>query len=820
MPPDRRTASSFATATAQGLALSSHGADHAPSIPRGKACQTCRRRKLKCDGIRPLCGACKKSAMAHGDDLAVISCEYDDPNAPKRKRASPGSKVAALEAEITELKAAMAQAGLATGSTSSVVASGFPTDLSPPVIDYSSFPSEPAPPAGHCLPPAVFTAWYPPPAASDPHPSGSSGSRSSYEFPTSHLAQHPQQLTPPSTSDESSPGALPQSGDPMLDLLYPGWPRDLPSPELTNKLVEIFLTRPHICSDMISPSKLRTALLLPPTSPNFPHVGLLHLICGLAALMVSDDFFLGEDKYNGVKPTEYHAACGKAALDKSITSGEKLFQVAQTVTLLCFWAYTNARFVELWLYCGQATRILTPLGLNHLRTAGDNDANPSHFKPFLLPPTSDPAVLYERSMAFHFAFLADRFSSGNTGWATSLDDADITTALPHRTVPYPIGNLEESPLSPRNPMFFLSHPPHLVGPLQLMLKSVVLFGRVNAFTQRAPHQKPTATSWDANPLNDPVRDIRDTDAFKRLDVTIQSFRASIPREYQLHSFVPGSGTFPVLDETRLCLVHGLAHISTILLHEPWVASLDEGDFSMRKCSESAREILQAVFILLSTSYEISLYSPYINMVWSVAGRTFVREMAIKIVKNDTNGLDELRSHVETLLMALRAHKTPLGAVSASQLEFLLSEPMRTLPPTCLNPNNPAPQHPHHGSMTGPSINLQMEQAQRDRRENLVARTLPTSIASVGLSVALEKPGKEAVDRNYVAGLAAMNNGKLNDATAAIAFDATGLAKGAETVLRDPLSHPSGGLPGMYGNDVRFTELSGEELAELESLLGL
>jgi hypothetical protein len=35
---------------------------------------------------------------------------------------------------------------------------------------------------------------------------------------------------------------------------------------------------------------------------------------------------------------------------------------------------------------------------------------------------------------------------------------------------------------------------------------------------------------------------------------------------------------------------------------------------MKKCAESARAILQAVFILLSSSYEITLYSPYINMV--------------------------------------------------------------------------------------------------------------------------------------------------------------------------------------------------------------
>jgi hypothetical protein len=182
-------------------------------------------------------------------------------------------------------------------------------------------------------------------------------------------------------------------------------------------------------------------------------------------------------------------------------------------------------------------------------------------------------------------------------------------------------------------MFLLAHPPDAVGPLQLLLKSIILHGRVSTFTQRAPHQTFPAKTTNVWGLNDPVQDIRETyvvslphlssltdafsvlsDAFKRLDASVHSFRASIPREYQLTSFLPGSGTFDLTSETRLCLLHGLAHTSTILLHEPWINSLDETEPSIVKCTESATAILQAVFILLSSSYEITLYSPYINMV--------------------------------------------------------------------------------------------------------------------------------------------------------------------------------------------------------------
>lgn len=58
----------------------------------------------------------------------------------------------------------------------------------------------------------------------------------------------------------------------------------------------------------------------------------------------------------------------KLHIDSAIIKGEKLFSVAQAIILICFYSYTSARFVEVWLYCGLATRICSPLGLNHLES--------------------------------------------------------------------------------------------------------------------------------------------------------------------------------------------------------------------------------------------------------------------------------------------------------------------------------------------------------------------------------------------------------------------------------------------------------------------
>lgn len=44
-------------------------------------------------------------------------------------------------------------------------------------------------------------------------------------------------------------GSLPQSPDAvLLEILYPGWPRDLPTPTLTTRLIEVYFAKSHMAS--------------------------------------------------------------------------------------------------------------------------------------------------------------------------------------------------------------------------------------------------------------------------------------------------------------------------------------------------------------------------------------------------------------------------------------------------------------------------------------------------------------------------------------------------------------------------------------------
>jgi hypothetical protein len=84
-PPARRARSPGSDANARD------GVDNT-SVPKTKrlACMICRRRKLKCDGVRPSCSTC--SRLGH-------SCAYDE----VRKKSGPKrGYVKALEERLSE----------------------------------------------------------------------------------------------------------------------------------------------------------------------------------------------------------------------------------------------------------------------------------------------------------------------------------------------------------------------------------------------------------------------------------------------------------------------------------------------------------------------------------------------------------------------------------------------------------------------------------------------------------------------------------------------------------------------------------------------
>ncbi|KAM0789214.1 hypothetical protein ACM66B_000059 [Microbotryomycetes sp. NB124-2] len=707
-----------------------------PSLERGKACLTCRSRKIKCDGTVPSCNSCRKSAISKGEDPNLIVCDYDTPE--QRKRPVGGGRVWGLEAKIAQLeqriselqqeneqqKTVIAAAGLAEQAQMHFGGAGMATRPSanhddvtqqqqqqqqpdpepnlpplPPVQPVSTDAGNPfgatdplAPPSIETLPEidmaaasldlpetiAPFTG----PRSDKPY-----GDISNHTYFSQSFAVRREHFPTP------TPLSLPQQS-PLLELFYPGWPRTLPSPQLVHRLVEAFFTKSHLVSVMINKPRLMRNLQLPPTHPDFPTTALLHGVIAVASDCVSDDVWQGEERYWQPEetPAEWHARQAKMGVESAWVNDDHYLEVAQAAVLCCFLSYSNARFGEVWLECAQATRLAVPLGINHLRSSGviKRAKWQKHLKTSMLQPTEDESDLFERSITFWFAFTCDRFASASTGWATSLDEEDVTTLLPAPPGnKYPTENLNESPLSVHNPHFLTSHPSHLVQTLQLYLKSVVLMGRVVTFLQRSASAIGVGpNNGKRNLTESPFASIdpRESVLFKQLDQDLTAFRNSIPRQYQHVSLQAHS-------DALISLVHAIPHASTILLHEPFV-TMAENDPSMVKCVASARAILETIFTLYSSSFELSLLVPFINFTWAVAGRTLVRELALKQVRKQTKDCDELRSSVNTIIAAMKSGRSKLGASTSQALEALLQ-----CPSACL----PAVEVKHHGFGFAPVI---------------------------------------------------------------------------------------------------------------------
>jgi len=159
---------------------------------------------------------------------------------------------------------------------------------------------------------------------------------------------------------------------------------------------------------MIYKPRFLASLALAPTHAMFPPLCLLHAMLATASRFVSEGANAPSDKASfgtywrrdepGVDtPADYHAERAKEGIQAALGTGHSLLQTTQATILCCLHSFTSARVVEVWLLTSTAVRIITPLGLNHLRSIPANDAGPIFLKPDMISATSDDEELRERA---------------------------------------------------------------------------------------------------------------------------------------------------------------------------------------------------------------------------------------------------------------------------------------------------------------------------------------------------------------------------------------------------------------------------------------
>ncbi|KAG2044739.1 hypothetical protein BDR03DRAFT_848081 [Suillus americanus] len=631
------------------------GTGGATVLKRNQACHQCRRRKLvnacsTSDARRP-CSTCVRShkhARDHAQPGANLperpECTFDEvattetPSAPSD---SPKNRFERLETRIKELEALLSQKEQATSP-----------DVNPP----------------SSLPPSSIQNS---PASIQSVPSNSRpGSASTMSFPSDL-----ESLLSPSNLDvnaQAVPYFWNDNSHLIANVIWPHWPVNLPHPELIRHLVDMFfLFHPH-ASRLFHRGTFIASLSYPPDHPDFPIAPVIHAICAVSAIYTAaggprtnaaDFLYEGQFAQPDLPDTfaEQQATHAKETVEKYLNKGQHLVQCVQTYVLLTWYYWCHSKWVELFTCSGQSLRVAIPLGLNicpPFRSLHGSSPTMS-----IIPPPRTPIEDETRRNTFWLAYAIDRQHGSGTGWALSLDDDDIAQVFPVTMEQFELG----IPVSYNVRQWchvreaVLYHPPDITDSFTLYIKSSMLLSFIKNFNNR---YKIKSNLGETRFL--PVRnfatqgygdqpDIRLSPAFIELDQLLVSFRSSFPSNLK-DPFRNG------LVDTHLYTTFLTAHVTIILLHEPH-ANIDRANCtSAAKILESARAILELIYAVWSTNYDIGLLDYFCPFCWYLAGQCFGRFLRAAQDAACVQQINTLRAELDFVRMALSkmAERVPLS----------------------------------------------------------------------------------------------------------------------------------------------------------------
>ena len=184
----------------------------------------------------------------------------------------------------------------------------------------------------------------------------------------------------------------------------------------------------------------------------------------------------------------------------------------------------------------------------------------------------------------------------------------------------------------------LLHPEDQVDSFNLYIKGAILLSRVKAFNLRfrakrfigdpAYMYSPTyAEVWekDIDEAQDLTVDPRRTPGFIEIDHVASMFRQSFPlhlrnpiRDGRMDSHLYSASLIPHLyvicfsSPLRFCLFMFI-HSAIILLHDPYAHIYSPGCVSAFKILEASRSILELIYAVCSTSFDVSLVDSFCSV---------------------------------------------------------------------------------------------------------------------------------------------------------------------------------------------------------------
>jgi len=409
------------------------------------------------------------------------------------------------------------------------------------------------------------------------------------------------------------------------------------------------------------------SLLLSPRDPSFPHPAILHAICASASRYSSQNSIILPDGTRSDKFAQFHANKTRHYIDKTMASGEEIFSVMQACVLLSWYFYQEGRWVEVWIFAAFQTRVAIPLRLNYPCTFSTRELS-SHGA--YLGPPKNLRELESRRRAWWMTIIFDRIVSVG-GWVHSVDERDIATELPLRAedfesdAPVP-SNSQDISL----PDLFTRHPPQYTDSFLLLLKAVMLFGRVTDFNVRGNLRAASPPSKNQNPFF--------LSGFEALDHLVhQDFFANLPPIYKNNSGLSDRPESTTLD-TDLYMVHIIPHAAAITLHNPYIDFTNPQSVSTARCINASRRILAAYYSLSATSLDIARLHPFVVICWYLAAAVQVQLCKYFIEINDTERESTVWGEINVLRFAMLQYgqRSPIGIRQEKLLQGLMREIVR------------------------------------------------------------------------------------------------------------------------------------------------
>jgi len=183
------------------------------------------------------------------------------------------------------------------------------------------------------------------------------------------------------------------------------------------------------------------------------------------------------------------------------------------------------------------------------------------------------------------------------------------------------------------PRVLVEHPPAITDSFTLYIKACTLLGRVKNFNGRFKSKFEGGIPEGLDP--------RETVEFQMLDNSIMAFNMGIPKEYKEPMY---NGK---LDQT-LYLALVIPHVATLLLHDPHAVPDSPNCLSSTRMLSAARSILDLVYKLTATSYDLLLLDHACSFCWFVAASALIRFLKGKIIAGDEVETSRLTAELQVI----------------------------------------------------------------------------------------------------------------------------------------------------------------------------